>query len=1599
MPNELKTLSEILLAGKSAIEKEESKEIISELIEFFKAYTQSGIDDSDFHYLIEKLIGSGFDKEMMSEIPVELFHSVGENLLYSAHSTQTTNQSFNNSNNLSLIHLIIHSYLNLFRYSQFLKRVYEDKRWENLILQLIIKSNFTFDRLFEQRVNQYGQKNLFRVIEGNRTIDYSWDTINKKVDEFRKSLSVLLSEDDEETFVAFLLDNSLEMILLDLACLTSGIVNVMIPANSVPQHIEFILNQTKAKYIFVDDEIQLSKIKSVKNNLSNLNKVILLKGASIEDYVIPFNEFLNSDSAIKEFPVNTKKHINTNSLATIMYTSGTTGDPKGIMFSHLNIVYKRFCRAMAIPEISDADRFLSYLPLYHTFGRWLEMTGAIFWGAEYVFMENPSIETMINNFRLVKPSIFISIPKKWMQLYETIISKVDIESEEDKNIKEVVDDITGGNLKWGLSAAGYLPAEIFQFFQRYGIELMSGFGMTEATGGITMTPPHKYKPDSLGRALPGIEIKVAEDGELMIKGAYVMMGYFGENPENTFIDGWLPTGDLMSMDEDGFIEIVDRKKEIYKNIKGETIAPQKIENLFRDFEAVKQVFLVGDHRPFNTVLIYPDYESDSSPIKKLDDKQRQDYFASLIVSVNNFLAPFERIIDFRLTDRPFSLEHGELTPKGTFKRRVIEKNFAELINSMYEKNYIELRADNFKIKIPSWFLREMGILSRDIHLKDKSISISKLNKHLPVEVVDDENNFFRIGSFIYQFKNKLIDLQDLLTNPIYWLGNKYLVDFTGEEILQWQRKDTKDSGITLIKPFEKSRCESNEIQKFSEAVGKGGFSLLNLHLAVCLIQKETDKATEENLLLFFNKIFKNKYDYLLSITTEILYNPELIFEFSLKKEILLLLLQSSSKDKFRNILINYSENHPAILNDEVIEFICSISKGFDNLNEILNALKCFYEKHCSGTQLSVLPITSYFKLLVAYGSKHPITYKIIRIALLEYELYPKSKRLRQLALKHRLELRKGLRKWLGENQKNAIDPETGEEYSWEDVLVFEEDVDIADKFIISEALIEQPVIREAVFLFSNGILIDLNSILPSGVWISFLNSSELRNVYRITVQTRFQGSFEFILHVNKTIFKEELEEEIKWIIMAGKQIRGERIAAQFGGLWEEYSMWTEEYIAGESVAKFLRREIKRTTESGSDRIKWLWRFFVWSAFAAYLKFRKITNDKIELGNPAPENIILPPHDYQTGSYITSFYKRENSVSYYQFILNFYNKFILKSEEEYPVLKNDLALSSILSAICEVEGAEKGLEIIQRLRRELITKGNFPNINELLHEADLFIQNVKHFGFLPKQLYFAIKRFNRWNELNKEASLTAQAETIYDIYETYRLFDLEEDYPAVRTRFFIETVLKDSSEKFKAVLREIIKKQRQKKLTKDETINLISNLSFEFELSEKENFFLTRLSYPHLKPTDSATFLKVKGDSAFASGLVVQLNDSDGNPYLVRSPINPKEISKLHKLFIEANLIVTFRPEHNYLVAVSDRGFIIGGLFYYRTSEDTVQMEKIVVANRYRRKGISEGLMNELFNRMKAKNIKYVTTGFFRPEYFYRFGFKIERKYSGLVKEL
>ncbi|MEJ2103095.1 MAG: AMP-binding protein [Ignavibacteriaceae bacterium] len=1575
--------TEKFISGITSFGKKDTKEELESLTETLKQISsgERSLNSNEAESLLRILIAAAkpdFAKKFMEEIDTEVYFSFG--VFLNEQLTKSTKTFVK----------ITQEYLNLFRFSSLLKRIYNEQKWEPLIHELILKSDYNTRILFSQRLRGYKNKSLFKVINGNKVTEYSWEKSAGIIKKYQQALYSLVNND---TKVAFLLENCLEMALLDLACLTGGIVNVMIPGNSVTEHIKFILKQSKASLLIAHDEKQLSKIKSIKNELPDLKTVILLEGNSGEDWVINFTDFLRNAK-----PQAEETEIDINALATIMYTSGTTGEPKGIMFSQTNIVYKRFCRAMAIPEIGDEDRFICFLPLYHTFGRYLEMMGCVFWASEYCFLENPSVEAMISNMQLVKPSVFISIPKKWMQLYEYITSKVDIEVDEHQKIKNELDKATGGELKWGLSAAGYLPPDIFQFFIKYGVELMSGFGMTEATGGITMTPVRKYKPNSLGKALPGIEIKLGEDGEILVKGPYVMLGYYDiENSETFTEDGWLPTGDIMKMDEDGFIQIIDRKKEIYKNIKGETVAPQKIENLFRDFENVKQVFLAGDHRAFNTVLIFPNYEDKNSQLHEMEEKQKLEYFSSLIVTVNKFLAPFERILDFRLIDRPFDDKHGELTPKHTYKRKVIEKNFSELIESMYVKNETSVYVGNTEVKIPNWFLREKGCLSRDIVAYGNGISIPKLNLSLELNKTGADN-VFQIGSFNYLINSHSIDLQKFLIDPMLWLGNKGFTDFTGDSIIQWHRRLKESLRISFHSVAGKIELSKSELDHFSKIVSSSEYSLEGIHLAYAILLSDSSPFTE-NALTFFNNILDDPKNNNYRIAFSILSRPNITSDYKIKRKQFVTLIKRTDDRKFAELFSSFINDDKDLLNTELAQEIAVNSKGEKRLDFIENFITKESQILIDEDSLRNSNLRHFFELVTAYGVTHPQLFRRVRRFLMRFAYISEIHDLKLMAEKSLETLNTGFREWLGPSQRLAVDVETGDEYDWEDVLIFEEVIDAEDRVRIKNAIMKTAMLREAVFMFSNSLLLRLDDILPGGIWISLLDSRPDKSIYRITVQTRLRGAFDLTLHLNQKFPPAKVREEIKWLILAGANTHGERLLPHFGGYWEEYELWTEAFVPRDSVAKYLERESKRDEPEIRQRLFELWPHFVWNASTAYTNFWSITNYKIQLENPLPENITVPTHDYQTGTLLYSVSKRIESSSAKDFFVTFYKLFVKSTLDKYTFLDKKSIWNYIFSGSTECVGEEKSIGLIQKLIDEVKADNSLPERKEILFRAEEFIKSIKNEGFIPRSLFFAIKRFLRWSKVNPDADQTAQAEMLYELYETYQLFELEKEFKHTRTFFFLQTAFRNSSPELKNALSKISLKQRTGELSPDETQQAYSELQSISNLSEEEKFYLTRLSYPYLKPKDTAALLKAESFEGETSNLVVQLMDEDGNPFTIRNPISPKEISRLHALFLESSLIVNFRPEHRFLVALSERGFIIGGLFYERSDDQTIHMEKIVVSNRYRRKGISESIMGEFLKRQKSEHFRYVTTGFFRPEYFYKFGFKVEKKYSGLVKEL
>jgi hypothetical protein len=387
---------------------------------------------------------------------------------------------------------------------------------------------------------------------------------------------------------------------------------------------------------------------------------------------------------------------------------------------------------------------------------------------------------------------------------------------------------------------------------------------------------------------------------------------------------------------------------------------------------------------------------------------------------------------------------------------------------------------------------------------------------------------------------------------------------------------------------------------------------------------------------------------------------------------------------------------------------------------------------------------------------------------------------------------------------------------------------------------------------------------------------------------------------------------------------------------------------------------------------------------------------LEIADPSLSGVVVPTDDYHTGVRLVSVSARRPYRGLLHMLYTFMDEFIQPAVKQYPALDGLVGWDVIFSSVLEVVGEDQGLELFESsLQRHADVAGD-----PMMAALRRYVDSVKVRGFLPRRLFFAAKRYRRWARLSTDATREARARTLQELWDTYGLQRLLQDYPEARMRFFRETVFRDCPDPLAKGLEELIAKVRTDEMHSDEIIDGVADLRAQLELGPDEDYFLARLSYPYLRPEDAADFVSTHLGGKYQSELVVGIEDHEGNPINVRHALNPKEVGRLHRLFLSSKLDVRFRPEHQYLVAINERNQLIGGI-YYEIEEGftSAHLEKIVVSEPYRRKGVADGLMKEFFNRLSAAGIKTVTTGFFRPQYFYAYGFKIEKRYAGLVKSL
>ena len=579
----------------------------------------------------------------------------------------------------------------------------------------------TVARLWQDAIAQPRSIPAYLVQREDGWEEVSWEQAAERVADYASGLLARgVRKGDAFGIVA---QTTLEWALFDIALAQIGAVGAAIYANSSARDVAYILGHSEAVGVLAQNEDQIAKVERHRAELPRLRHVI-----SFADLQALADE---GRAYAKEHPDalrEAREAVEEDDLFTFIYTSGTTGPPKGCMISHRN-EYEMVSVGGRLDHTMADDVMLLYLPLAHNFGRLMHLSGP-YLGYTIAFLPDPlqAADALLK----VRPTVFPSVPRVYEKVHTGVVAKFDEASgvkrklvgwalrvgrraselrQQDKPLPRglamqhaVADRLVfskikkrlGGRLRTAISGGAPLAPEIIEFFAAIDILIFEGYGLTECTTAATTNLRSAYRFGTVGRALPGFELKLAEDGELLIRSPTVFQGYY-KDPEATAEvltpDGWLRTGDIAEIDEEGFVRITDRKKDILVTAGGKNVAPQNLENDLKTSKLVSQALVVGDKRPFVAALVTLDpvelekwatangVEGDMAALAR--DPRVQELVQRLVDDVNAERSRFEQIKRIAVLPRDFTMEDGEITPTLKLKRRVVHEHFAAEIDGLY----------------------------------------------------------------------------------------------------------------------------------------------------------------------------------------------------------------------------------------------------------------------------------------------------------------------------------------------------------------------------------------------------------------------------------------------------------------------------------------------------------------------------------------------------------------------------------------------------------------------------------------------------------------------------------------------------------------------------------------------------------------------------------------------------------------------------------------------------------------------------------------------------------------------------------------------------
>jgi long-chain acyl-CoA synthetase len=536
--------------------------------------------------------------------------------------------------------------------------------------------------------------------------------------------------------VAIIAESRPEWVLCDLAILALGAVTAPIYPTLSAAQARYILQDSGARVAIVSTRLQLEKVQDVRHVLPALEAVVVMdEAAAVKTSVLGLEEVQRRGheqlkaqwGAAKAFR-DAARAVMPGQLATIIYTSGTTGEPKGVMLTHANLL-SNLVAAAEVLNVGVDDVSLSFLPLSHAFERMASFL-YLYTGVTMIFAE--SFDTIGRDIAVVRPTVLTGVPRVYEKMQARILEKGSAApglkgklfdwaikaglrrarallrgkhpgpltalqaSLADKLVFSKVRQGTGGRLRFVVSGSAPLPVSVAEFFSAVGLPVIEGYGLTETSPILTVNPISAPRAGAVGKPVRDVEIRIAEDGEILARGANVMSGYYNK-PEATaevLRDGWFHTGDIGGLDTEGYLSITDRKKDLLVTSGGKKIAPQPIEAVLKRSPLVSEAVVLGDRRRYATALIIPDFTALERRLKDLGRPpserselvKREDVVAlyqEIVDGLNRELSQYERIKRIAILPNEFSIDSGELTPTLKVKRKVVEEKYRDVIEELY----------------------------------------------------------------------------------------------------------------------------------------------------------------------------------------------------------------------------------------------------------------------------------------------------------------------------------------------------------------------------------------------------------------------------------------------------------------------------------------------------------------------------------------------------------------------------------------------------------------------------------------------------------------------------------------------------------------------------------------------------------------------------------------------------------------------------------------------------------------------------------------------------------------------------------------------------